>query len=85
MAKNIPVLYILGCLIKQQTSVKTEQWRIFFLCTFNDSRNLHPRNQVSARHKELRKMKLLETANFFLTFSRPNRKDVSIVYFQINV
>ena len=64
-----------------------KNWTVenIFLCTFNDSRNLHPRNQVSARHKELRKMKLLETANFFLTFSRPNRKDVSIVYFQINV
>ena len=60
----------------------TNSGEYFFLCTFNDSRNLHRRSQVSARHKELRKMKYLETASFFLTFSRPNRKDVSIVYFQ---
>lgn len=33
MAKNFPVLYILGCLIKQQTSVKTERTveNIFFM------------------------------------------------------
>lgn len=32
MAKNFPVLYILGCLITQQTSVKTERTveNIFF-------------------------------------------------------
>lgn len=58
-----------------------KNWTVenIFLCTFNDSRNLHRRSQVSARHKQLRKMKLLETTSFFLTFSRPNRKDV---YFQ---
>lgn len=33
MAKNFPVLYILGCLITQQTSVKTERTveNIFFM------------------------------------------------------
>ena len=35
----------------------TNSGEYFFLCTFNDSRNLHRRSQVSARHKELRKMK----------------------------